>query len=352
MTLKEIKKQFLSQYIMASDKTKFKYENELELFFNLCEINSYEDLQNFNNEKMTNFYNYSKEKNWSPNTINQRLGTAKLFSKWCHKKGYTSCDFLEEIKKIRTVNEMQFVPSEEEVNKLLIFIKEHTSKKRLYLMTKLLLNSGLRRMEICNLKLQDLDKENSTIRVLGKGKKIVEQPIPAPIMIEIVEYINTERKENIDKYIKLGGKDKGYLFVSGIGDNVNKDKKDLTNGNKVNETSFYNQIKTYAKNASLENYEKFDVHCLRRHIGTQIYKQSGDIITAKEFLRHSNVATTEKCYINYDKQKVADSINEVFNKNNKTEEKVSQETNNGLTNDEEYQLFLLLQKKFGGQNVN
>lgn len=348
MTLNELKKQFLSQYIMASDKTKFKYENELNLFFELCEINSYEDLENFSNDKLNLFYNYSKEKNWSANTTNQRLGTAKLFTKWCHKKGFIKSDFLEEVKKIRTVSEVQFVPSEEECNKLLTFIKEHTSKKRLYLMTKLLLNSGLRRMEICNIKLDDLNKENSTIRVIGKGKKIVEQPIPAPVMIEIVEYINTERKENIDKYIKLGGKDKGYLFVSGIGENVSHRKKDLTNGNKVNETSFYNQIKTYAKNSGLENSDKFNIHCLRRYIGTQIYNQTGDIITAKEFLRHSNVSTTEKCYINYNKQKVADSINEVFNKNNNNEN-VSHETKETLSADEEYQLYLLLQKKFGGK---
>ena len=202
-------------------------------------------------------------------------------------------------------------------------------------MTRLLLNSGLRRMEICNLKLNDLDKENSTLKVYGKGKKIVNQPIPPAVMSDIIDYINTERIETMKKYTELGGKDLGYVFVSNIGDSLKIKNKNLENGNKINEISFYNQIKTHAKNSGMENGDKFDVHSLRRAIGTQIYEETGDIMTAKEFLRHTNVTTTEKCYINYDKKKVSKSINEVFEKNNKVE------------NNDEYELFLTLQKKYG-----
>ena len=222
MTINEIKKEFLSQYIMSSDRTKERYENELDLFFEVCSIKTLEDLQNFSNDNINLFYKYSKEKNWSAGTINQRLQTAKLFFSWAFRKKYIDTDYLQDIKNIRTVNEIHYTPSMDDCEKLLTFIKEHTNKKRLRLMMEILMYCGLRRSEVCNLKIDDLDKENSTIKVYGKGKKIVNQPIPSQLLVELVEYINTEREKVINRYKKLGGKDMGFLFVSGIGDKCDK----------------------------------------------------------------------------------------------------------------------------------
>lgn len=347
MDLEHIKTQFLAQYMMSSEKTKNKYKKDLELFLEVCSINTTEDLNNFNNENIQKFYEYSQQKNWKPTTSNQRLEIAKIFTSWAFKKKYIENDFLDDVKKIRTVNNVHYVPTEEECNKLLEYIKTHKSSKRLYLMTKFLLTAGLRRSEVCNLKIEDLDKQNVSIRVLGKGKKVVDQPITNQFLIELIEYINTERREVIQKYVALGGKDKGYLFVSGIGEKVNKDKKDLTNGNKINDNVLYMQLKRYAKLAGLENFEKWTPHCLRRMAGTKIYNQTGDIKTAQEFLRHSSVATTEQCYVAYNRQKIVDAINSVEQKNAIVEQNVTRGTlSNSFTDDDEFALYLLLKKKF------
>lgn len=336
--LKELKKDFLAQYVMSSEKTKERYKKELDLFFDICNIKTIEDLQNFKNENINLFYEYSKEKKWSAGTTNQRLQTAKLFFSWAFKKKYIDNDFLSDVKRIRTVNEVHYTPSNEDCEKLLTFIKEHTNKQRLYLMTKLLIHSGLRRNEICNLKIDDIDKENSTIKVFGKGKKIVNQPIPSAIMIELIEYINTERAETMLQYKNLGGKDKGFIFVSGIGEKCNKEKKDLTNGNRVDDNVFYQQVKRFASKAGIQNASSISLHSLRRFAGTTIYNETGDIKTACEFLRHSDISTTEKCYIKYDKERLSDTVNSIYNK----------ETNQDkFSENDEYQLFLLLKKKFG-----
>lgn len=349
MTINELKKQFLSQYIMSSETTKERIQLELDLFTDVCDIKSTSDLNSFNNTNMQKFYDYSKNHNWNPSTTNLRLATAKQFMSWAFKKRYIENNFLDDVKKIRTVNEVHYTPSNEDCEKLLTFIKEHTNKQRLYLMTKLMLNSGLRRSEICDLKVSDIDKGNFTIKVMGKGKKIVEQPIPNALLVELVEYINTERSEIMTKYKSLGGKDKGYVFVSGIGDKCDTDKKDLTNGNKVNDNSFYQQIKRFASKAGINNFEKISLHSLRRASATEIYNQTHDIKTTKEFLRHSNIATTEQCYVNFDRENVAKAVNERFEKNNEEtkELKFTQMQNqNNFTQDDEYALYLLLKKKF------
>lgn len=333
--LNTLKTEFLSQYALASKLTKDKYKRELELFLDVCDIHTNDDLNSINQETVNKFYEYAEKNEWSPCTINQRLGVIKLFTAWCFKKHYTNDDIFADVKRMRTANFVHYVPSELECDTLLEYIKTHKEGKRLYLMTKLMLTTGLRRMEICNLKISDLDKENSVIRIEGKGKKFVEQPVPSSIVVELVEYINTERRLVMEKYKAIGGKDKDYLFVSGIGDKVNTETKDLKNGNKVNDNGFYQQVKRYAKLAGIDNWDKISVHSLRRRAGTSIYEKTGDIRTAQEFLRHSSITTTEQCYINYNKDKLKNAVNEIY------EDKTS-----NLSNDEEYQLFLLLKKKF------
>ena len=331
ITLKNAKEQFLAKYILSSDLTKTKYQNELELFFSICDIDTIEKLNQFNASDLDRFYKYSQDKKWSANTTNQRLATAKTFTAWCLSKGYISNDYLKEIKRIRTSNSIHYTPKVEDCNKLLDYIKKHTKKHRLYLMTKLLLNTGLRLSELCNLKISDLNFENSSIKVLGKGKKIVEQPVTKELLNELKLYISSERKETINAYIKIGGIDKGYLFLSGIGENVNAQEKNKQDGNCVKGNVFYQQLKRYANKVGLSS--AISPHALRRTAGTLVYEKTGDIKTASEFLRHSSVTTTEKCYVNYDKNKLINAVNKIFGQDNQ---------------DSDYLKYLELKKKFEG----
>lgn len=303
--LDEIKNEFLAQYVMASEKTKVRCTHELELFFKVCEINTFEDLKNFNNQQMVKFYEYAKEKEWGPSTTNLRLQTAKMFTKWCEHKCILDRDVLEDIKRMRTTTEVHYTPLTKDCESLLTYIKQHTEKRRLYLMTKLIVMCGFRRSEICNLKIDDISYSDSTIRVFGKGRKILNQPVPQSLLQEIKDYIENERADVMATYKKMGGNDKGFIFVSGIGEKCDKSAKDLTNGNQVNDNVFYQQIKRYSKKVGLD---KVTPHALRRSAGTEIYNLTGDIKTASEFLRHASVSTTEKCYIDYNRQKLTNAI--------------------------------------------
>ena len=329
--LNEVKEQFLAKYILSSNLTKMKYRDELNLFLKICDINTMEELNAFDEKDIAKFFDYSKGHNWSANTTNQRLATAKVFFQWCFEKKYINNNYLKEIKRIRTSNTIHYTPKMDDCNKLLMYIKKHTKKQRLYLMVKLLLSTGLRLSELCNIKTTDLNFENSSIKVIGKGKKIVEQPVPIEILNELKNYINTERQEIMNIYINMGGQDKNFLFVSGIGEDCNTEEKNKDDGDCVKRNAFYQQLKRYAVKAGLP--KAVSPHALRRCAGTTIYEQTGDIKTASEFLRHSSVTTTERCYVNYDKTKLINAVNQVFANNNQ---------------DKEYLKYLELKKKFEG----
>ena len=346
ITLESVRGEFLNQYSLSSKATKEKYRKDIDLFCSVAEIENLQELNDLNNIQVERFMDYAKSRNWNSNTINQRIVSMKIFTKWCLEKNYIFSDYLRTVKLIKIKNNVHFTPSMDDCEKLLDYIKKHTKKKRLYLMVKLMLNTALRKNEICNLKIKDLDTESFTIKVMGKGNKIVEQPIPADLVVELVKYINKERQKVMDKYIALGGKDKGFLFLSGVGDDATSEKRDLTNGCKVSDISFWAQIKRYAKLAEIQNADKFTVHCLRRASGTDLYNRTGDIKLVSEFLRHSNTSTTENHYVAFDRNRIADAVNSRFEemKENASKDK----SGNGWNEDKERQLYELLKMKYEG----
>lgn len=334
ITLESVKNDFLMNYDLSSIKTKEKYQKEIDLILTICKCKNLYDLQNFGTENISKFTKYAKENKWKPSTINQRLQVFKMFIKYLNENEIIKNKKIFEVKKVTSTSKVHYTPSQEEIEKFLTYIQEHTNKKRLYVMVRLMLCTGLRRSEITNLKLTDIDKENLTIRVFGKGKKIIAQPITQQMLDLITDYVDSERKDNMIKYIQMGGKDLQYIFVNGIGENVSR--KNLTNGNKIDDDAFCKQIKNYARLSGMQNFEQVTPHSLRRYAGTQVYENTKDIKTASEFLRHSSVKTTEQCYIDYNRKTLVAVTQNLFNKN----ENISQE-------EKEYRLYLELQKKFG-----
>lgn len=305
--LKELKGKFLAQYEMASSHTIWKYGKDLDYLFEGCKIKTLEDLHNFNELCLKNFYSFAKQMKWSVSTINSRLLTLKIFLKWCKKRN--ECNFEStEIKLARNDNRVHYTPPNNELDKFLSYINNPKRKSRLITMIKLLLNTGLRRFEICNLKIQDIDFKNSFITIKGKGNKTVRQPVKMEILAEVKEYIENERKETMQKYEKMGGKDLGYVFVSNLGNGGTKRPKDLNNGNQIKEHSFYNQIKKQAKKSGVEDAESWSTHAFRRKYVTTIYEKTGDVFLAQKAARHNSTDTTIRCYINFDQQRLKDIV--------------------------------------------
>ena len=121
--------------------------------------------------------------------------------------------------------------------------------------------------------------------------------------------VNIEDYHNIDKYIKMGGKDLGYVFVSGINDIYNyKEKiKNLSNGNKICVTSFYKQIKNICGKSKIEKNNKISPHTLRHFFGTSIYENTNDLVLTQEAMRHSDLSTTRR-YVHINQKKIQEAL--------------------------------------------
>ena len=139
------------------------------------------------------------------------------------------------------------------------------------LIIDLFYTTGIRRAELINLKEQNIDIHNSTIKVLGKRNKERIIPILPKTTIQIKNYL-------IEKSGLQEVKDKEYFFLT-------------KNGNKLNETFVYQLINYYFSNVS-EKVKK-SPHILRHTFATHLLNNGADINSVKELLGHSSLASTQ-----------------------------------------------------------
>lgn len=148
------------------------------------------------------------------------------------------------------------------------------TKERDYAILTLFLNCGLRLSELCGLSLNDLDKELSMVRVLGKGSK------------ERMIYLNNACREAILEYLPIRNadtqiKDKNALFISS------------RQHNRISKKTVQWLVKKYLNEAGLEN-KHYSTHKLRHTAATLMYRTGKvDVRVLKDILGHEQLNTTQ-----------------------------------------------------------
>lgn len=143
---------------------------------------------------------------------------------------------------------------------------------RRYMIMLILYSTGMRRAELCGLKIADFDRSRSLFRVIGKGDKMREIPVPALICEEISVYLKCcgeKGPANPGGHFFLT--DKGAPLYLAFANNVVK--RELS---------------------GLEGFTgKKSPHVLRHSLATHLLNRGADLESIKEILGHSSLAATE-----------------------------------------------------------
>jgi integrase/recombinase XerC len=226
--------------------------------------------------------NYSQIRSWivdlsdngvSNATINRKISSLKAFYKFLLKSKQLNVSPLIKHKALKTSKKLQIPFSEKELDQVLnhIIFSNDFEGIRNKLIIDLFYSTGIRRSELINLEIQNIDLENDTIKVLGKRNK--ERIIP----------ILSNVKENVALYIKernfvTDAKSNKYLFLK-------------INGVKLNDSLVYRIINYYFSNVSEK--VKRSPHILRHTFATHLLNNGADINSVKELLGHSSLASTQ-----------------------------------------------------------
>ena len=226
--------------------------------------------------------NYNQIRSWivslsddgiSNSSINRKISSLKSFYKFLLKTKQIDSSPLLKHKALKAPKKIQIPFSEKELDMVLnqITYKEGYEGVRDKLIVDLFYTTGIRRTELINLKTNNIDLSNNTIKVLGKRNK--ERIIPILTIIE----------EQVKKYLSERSsiqdvKDGEYFFL-------------LSSGVKLNDSFVYRLINYYFSNVS-EKVKK-SPHILRHTFATHLLNNGADINSVKELLGHSSLASTQ-----------------------------------------------------------
>jgi integrase/recombinase XerC len=139
------------------------------------------------------------------------------------------------------------------------------------LIIDLFYTTGIRRIELISLKMQNIDLHNRTLKVLGKRNKERILPIVPVIASQIEKYLVERTQLEVIK-------DSEFFFL-------------MLKGVKLNDSFVYRLINYYFSNVS-EKVKK-SPHILRHTFATHLLNNGADLNSVKELLGHASLASTQ-----------------------------------------------------------
>jgi integrase/recombinase XerC len=263
---------------------------QLEKNYSLHTVNAYvNDLiffkeflkENFDTEKLEEV-NYSMIRSWivamvdkdiSNSSVNRKISSLKSFYKFLLKTKQIENSPLLKHKSLKTPKKIQIPFSEKELDQVLnqLTYTEGFDGIRDKLIIDLFYTTGIRRIELIDLKMQNVDLSKNTLKVLGKRNKERILPILPIITKQIKNYLIERAKiEDI--------RDKEYFFL-------------MLKGVKLNDSFVYRLINYYFSNVS-EKVKK-SPHILRHTFATHMLNNGANLNSVKELLGHSSLASTQ-----------------------------------------------------------
>lgn len=263
---------YLKNEKRLSGHTVLAYQKDLDQFCDFCrekfELNAVEQAKQV---MIRSWVVHLVEQKYSPTSVRRKISAIKTYYR-----------FLQIIQVVK-VNPVEGIVTPKLPSRLPVFVEEKAMKvlfngdsfsedfsgKRDELLVTLLYETGIRRAELINLKVENVNFHKKEIKVLGKRNK--ERVIPvSDMMISRVQNFLKCRQE-----------------LGVINDNLLVTDK----GKKMYPKFVYRKIKTYL--SPITTSVKKSPHVLRHSFATHLLNNGAELNSVKELLGHASLAATQ-----------------------------------------------------------
>ncbi len=254
-----------------SPNTLISYRKDLEDFsLFLLETEAHQDLVKVDKKIIRNFMVHLGEKKIAKRSINRKLSTLRSFYLFLLKVGEIKNSPLESIQSLKFYAEKQIPFSEEEMANQQLEANKPAKKSLLQeLIVETLYQTGIRRAELVNLLLENVDFSKREMKVIGKGNKARVIPISEKLSSLMAEYLLIRKPLEADKI---------YFFIN-------------TKGKKLNDKFVYSTVNTYL--SLVTSKKKKSPHILRHSFATHVLEYGAEISKVKMIMGHSSLASTQ-----------------------------------------------------------
>lgn len=245
------------------------------------------NLLNINKDDVYSYLKHLYDINISKSSMGRKLSALRSFYNYLLKKQIVDINYFENIKNPKKENSLPKFVKEEDIDKMFLIPDTRTwIGKRNLSIIRMLYATGLRVSELVNIKLDDININERTIIVLGKGNKERIVVFGYNTKDALIDYIDNGR-------YKIDTKNSEYLFL-------NKD------GNKLSSRYVRKIIDDIIFKASITMH--VSPHMLRHTFATSMLNNGADLVSVKDLLGHESLNTTS-IYTHVSDEK----IKEVYN---------------------------------------
>jgi integrase/recombinase XerD len=211
------------------------------------------------------FVIHMRERGLKPVTCNTWIKAMNAICGWLHDEGHTPTRL--ELQTLKTEKRVLVTLSETHIRQLLTAKPRTFNQWRVFALTCLLLDTGMRIDEALGLNVTDVDLDNLLLRVFGKGRK--ERIIP----------FSFELRKTLYRFLKVREQHAltpPLLFAARSGAKWHQ----------------RNALRAYYLLLKRLSIPKSGFHRIRHTFATQYLKAGGDVVRLSKVLGHSQVTTT------------------------------------------------------------
>ena len=233
-------------------------------------------IREIDQKHMMNYFLHRKEVDGiTEATLGLEFRTFRAFFNFFVEQNYLSVSPMKGLKSPKVKDKPIRFLSITEINNLIDVIDDNNYRDLILMY----INTGARRLEILknNFTWDDIDFENRSITLHGKGNKVRTIPL-VDIAYEILN-----RRKNIEN--------RQYPFD-------------------LDYDAIFPRIKKYYKKANIKDA---NIHTLRKTFGSLLVQQEVNIFTVSKLMGHSNVLVTEKHYAGLSDKTLREAIIELDN---------------------------------------
>jgi integrase/recombinase XerC len=269
-----------------SEHTLRNYESDLVQFYDHIAPPDKEgkrrnvEISSIDNLTIRDFMASLYEKNKKKSSIHRKVAALRTFFRYLCREGILEANPARMVASPRVERKL---PNHLTIQDMIRFIEtpelDTVLGKRDRAILEILYASGLRVSELAGLNLSDIDFENQTLRVKGKGRKERIVPFGDHARAAIETYLNVRGELLIDASRERPDKfDPLALFIN-------------YQGTRITTRSVARMIDKYVKICA--GIHRLSPHALRHSFATHLLDAGADLRTIQELLGHARLSSTQ-----------------------------------------------------------
>lgn len=258
-----------------SSNTITAYSIALNQFYDyfVQEFGGINDVETIETEDIRPFLGWLNDKGQNNKSIKLKISAVKSFFKFLNKKEFIDINPTTLIPSPKNVKKLPSFLLKDEIEKLInVLDGDKPENIRNIALVELIYSSGLRISEALNLKINDLNQYERTVKVLGKGNKERIIPIGEKAISSINRWLKV-RLANIENSGKTN-----LVFITSLAKPLNP--------------SVAYRIIHKAMMKITETKQK-SPHILRHSFATHLMDNGAEIQAVSEMLGHASLSTTQ-----------------------------------------------------------